>query len=279
MLTSAATTSHDASRPRPAGSRSPASGSWSWASSSRERAPSSTSCSAGISVLSTTTWPQPCRRWCSGRTSRRPRRSGARPRASTSSPRRSIPTTSRRSCPRRATPPTGWRWCASSWAAPRRSCRAGSCWSTRPASAGLESAHGAITIAALTDADAVVFVTDASQEMTAPELAFLRHAHELCPTVLHVVSKIDLYPEWRRILEISTGHLRRAGLEGPVLGISSTVHRVARSGNDRSLLRESGFADFTRDPPAGRHRTRRAGRRRRGAARRAIDARSAARSP
>lgn len=37
-----------------------------------------------------------------------------------------------------------------------------------PGVGGLESAHGAITIAALTDADAVVFVTDASQEMTAP---------------------------------------------------------------------------------------------------------------
>lgn len=113
-----------------------------------------------------------------------------------------------------------------------------------PGVGGLESAHGAITIAALTDADAVVFVTDASQEMTAPELAFLRHAHELCPTVLHVVSKIDLYPEWRRILDLSTDHLRSAGLEGLVLGTSSAMHRLARSANDRSLLKESGFADL-----------------------------------
>ncbi len=113
-----------------------------------------------------------------------------------------------------------------------------------PGVGGLESAHGAVTIAALTDADAVVFVTDASQEMTAPELAFLRHAHELCPTVLHAISKIDLYPEWRRILDISTGHLRTAGLDGPVLAISSTVHRMARSSNDRSLLKESGFVEL-----------------------------------
>lgn len=110
-----------------------------------------------------------------------------------------------------------------------------------PGVGGLESAHGAVTIAAMTDADAVVFVTDASQEMTAPELAFLRHAHELCPTVVHVVSKIDLYPEWRRIIEISTGHLRRAGLDGVLVGVSSSIHSMARARNDRSLLEESGF--------------------------------------
>lgn len=110
-----------------------------------------------------------------------------------------------------------------------------------PGVGGLESAHGAVTIAAMTDADAVVFVTDASQEMTAPELAFLRHAHELCPTVLHVLSKIDLYPEWRRILAISTGHLQRAGLDGALVEISSSIHHIARARNDRSLLQESGF--------------------------------------
>lgn len=113
-----------------------------------------------------------------------------------------------------------------------------------PGVGGLESAHGLVTIGALAQADAVIFVTDASQELSAPELAFLKHAHELCPTVIHVISKIDLYPEWRKVMELSRGHLENADLKGPVLAVSCTVHNLSRKLRDQTLAEESGFPEL-----------------------------------
>jgi hypothetical protein len=110
-----------------------------------------------------------------------------------------------------------------------------------PGVGGLESAHGFVTIGALAQADAVVFVTDASQELSGPELGFLKHAHELCPTVIHVVTKIDVYPEWRRVMELSQAHIDNAGLVGPVIGVSCTLHNHSRRVRDSALADESGF--------------------------------------
>src|ERR671916_3374473 len=60
-----------------------------------------------------------------------------------------------------------------------------------PGVGGLGSAHSAATIGALPMADAVVFVSDASQEFTAPELEFLQTARRMCPNVVCVLTKID----------------------------------------------------------------------------------------
>ena len=50
-----------------------------------------------------------------------------------------------------------------------------------PGVGGLDSAHGFLTLGALRYAKGVVFVTDAAQELTGPELAFLKTAVERCP--------------------------------------------------------------------------------------------------
>ena len=99
---------------------------------------------------------------------------------------------------------------------PRRFLRAGLCLIDTPGVGGLDSAHGIITLGALDLADGMLFVTDASQELTAPELDFLQQALQRCPRAACVVTKTDLYPEWRRIVEINKGHLaaRRAGPSG-----------------------------------------------------------------
>ncbi|HZP31664.1 MAG TPA: dynamin family protein, partial [Acidimicrobiia bacterium] len=68
-----------------------------------------------------------------------------------------------------------------------------------PGVGGLGSVHSAITMAALPMADALVFVTDASQELSAPEFDFLQRARDLCPNVVVALTKIDFYGEWRRI--------------------------------------------------------------------------------
>jgi predicted GTPase len=62
-----------------------------------------------------------------------------------------------------------------------------------PGVGGLDSAQGNMTLGTIATARAALFVTDAAQELTAPELYFLRRAVERCPTVVCVVTKIDLH--------------------------------------------------------------------------------------
>ena len=126
-----------------------------------------------------------------------------------------------------------------------------------PGVGGLDSAHGFLTLSALRFARGTLFVTDASQELNKPELDFLVNAVNRCPSTTLVVTKIDLYPEWRRIVELDRGHLERAGLDIPVLPVSSLLqlagyeaergaqaHDPARptAGDHQELFDESGFA-------------------------------------
>ena len=106
---------------------------------------------------------------------------------------------------------------------------------------GLAAGHAAATLRALSLADALVFVSDASQEYTAPELDLLRQAAAMCPEVVCVLTKIDFYPEWRRILELDRGHLLRAGLDYDLLPLSAPLRHHALRIGDRALDRESGF--------------------------------------
>ena len=125
---------------------------------------------------------------------------------------------------------------------PHRMLRSGLCLVDTPGVGGLDSAHGFLTLGALGMAEATLFVTDAAQELTAPELEFLKTAVERCPLTALVVTKTDLYPQWRRIVELDRGHLARAGLDLPVLPVSSFLR--LRAAKDPSLNDESGFADL-----------------------------------
>jgi hypothetical protein len=124
-----------------------------------------------------------------------------------------------------------------------------------PGVGGLGSAHATITLAALPMADAVLFVSDASQEYTAPELEFLATARRLCPFVVAVLTKRDVYGSWRDILELDRGHLAARSLELPLLAVSSELRRLAIERGDATLNEESGFAAlerFLRDDVAAR---------------------------
>ena len=110
-----------------------------------------------------------------------------------------------------------------------------------PGVGGLDSAQGNITLAALPLAGAALFVTDAAQELTAPEVDFLRRVLERCPRAFCVVTKTDLYAEWRRIVEINQGHLARAGLDVPIVAVSSFLRMRAQAKDSIELNRESGF--------------------------------------
>ena len=110
-----------------------------------------------------------------------------------------------------------------------------------PGVGGLDSAQGNLTLATLGLADAALFVTDAAQELTAPEVDFLRRVLERCPRVFCVLTKTDLYGEWRRIAEIDAGHLARSGLDLPVIAVSSFLRMRAQARDSTDLNAESGF--------------------------------------
>lgn len=123
---------------------------------------------------------------------------------------------------------------------PHRMLRSGLQLVDTPGVGGLDSAHGFLALGALRAAAGVVFVTDAAQELTGPELTFLRSALERCPRAVLVVTKTDLYPRWRDIVELDRGHLHRAGIDVPVVALSSFLR--LRAGSDPTLNEESGFA-------------------------------------
>ncbi|MEV0467765.1 dynamin family protein [Nocardia tengchongensis] len=90
-------------------------------------------------------------------------------------------------------------------------------------------------------ADAVLVLTDASTELTDPEVDFLRQVRELCPAVAVLVTKIDLYPHWRQVFEANRKHLRVNEIELPMLPVSALLRAHAMRLQDESLGRESGF--------------------------------------
>lgn len=110
-----------------------------------------------------------------------------------------------------------------------------------PGVGGLSSVHGAATTAALPSADAVLLVSDASQEYTAPELEFLGHATSVCPNVACVLTKNDLYPDWERIADLDRAHLDDAGISAELFAVSSTLRWHAVLHNDTEANQESGF--------------------------------------
>lgn len=114
-----------------------------------------------------------------------------------------------------------------------------------PGMGGLGAGHAAATMAFLPFADGLVLVTDASAELSAPEVAFLRQARELCPTVLVAVTKTDLYPEWRRIVELDKEHLTNAGAgDLSIISVSCHLRREALARRDRELNDRSGFPEI-----------------------------------
>ncbi|WP_018331884.1 dynamin family protein [Actinomycetospora chiangmaiensis] len=130
-----------------------------------------------------------------------------------------------------------------------------------PGEGGLRSARGLAVRAGFPAAHAVVVVTDASRELTAPELALLRAADRQCATVVVALTKVDLHPRWREVRDLDRHHLQAHDLRRVrVVPVSSTLAAHARRLGDDGLLAESGvpaLADLLRaevaDPAGARH--------------------------
>jgi Dynamin family len=123
----------------------------------------------------------------------------------------------------------------------RRVLRTGLTFVDSPGVGGLESAEGSIVLGVMALAEALIFVTDASQELTRAEISFLQAARARCSKIVCVVTKTDLHPEWRRIVELDRDHLASAGLDVPVVPVSSFLRMRAAATVDDAMNAESGY--------------------------------------
>lgn len=113
-----------------------------------------------------------------------------------------------------------------------------------PGVGGQGQPHLSATLGLLPDADALLFVSDSSQEFTEPEMRFLRQAVEICPVAAAVATKTDLYPFWRQVVDADLAHLRAARLDLPVIPVSSLLRSHAVSTNDKELNEESNYPEL-----------------------------------
>jgi signal recognition particle receptor subunit beta len=123
-----------------------------------------------------------------------------------------------------------------------------------PGTSGEDSARAGTVLSLLPGADVALFVCDASQEYTEPEVAFLRQIQQLCPTVIGVITKIDLYPQWAEIQAANRTHLTNAGLDIPLLPVSAALAKIAQRSGDIELSVESGvpqLIEFLRERVVG----------------------------
>jgi hypothetical protein len=110
-----------------------------------------------------------------------------------------------------------------------------------PGMGSLGAGHAAATLAFLPFSDALVFVSDSSSELSAPEVDFLQRARELCPNVVFALTKTDIHPAWRRIAQLDEQHLATTGTPLPAFPLSSHLRMVAIDRRDRELNDASGF--------------------------------------
>ena len=130
--------------------------------------------------------------------------------------------------------------------APSPLLQGGLAFTDTPGVGGHGQPHLSATLGLLPDADALLMVSDASQELTEPEMRFIRQAHQICPVALLVATKTDLYPHWREIVNANAGHLQRAGVPIPIVPVSSLLRSHAVTLNDKELNEESNFPSIVK---------------------------------
>jgi hypothetical protein len=95
-------------------------------------------------------------------------------------------------------------------------------------------------------ADAVLMATDATSEFSADELALLTQVSRLCPTIVLVLTKIDMVPGWRAVAERTRARLDQGGLVATIVPVSATLRLAAARAGDEALNEESGFTTLIR---------------------------------
>jgi hypothetical protein len=98
--------------------------------------------------------------------------------------------------------------------------------------------HGAVTLKALEEATALIFVLDATGVLTRPELDFLREASERTDEVVFVLTKHDCCPGWRTVLTEDRALLARHAprfADAPFVVVSNLLAEEALSVSDAEL--------------------------------------------
>ena len=102
-----------------------------------------------------------------------------------------------------------------------------------PPASGRRGAHAA-SVEAGCAADVVLFVTDATQPLTQPEVQLLQALDGRVPTIV-VVAKCDLVVHWRRVVDEDRSTLSRFDLRCDVVPVAALLRSDGRSGaGDRS---------------------------------------------
>jgi Dynamin family len=113
-----------------------------------------------------------------------------------------------------------------------------------PAVDDLDSMRSASMFAAVSQADAVIVVSAATRELSATELSLIEAVARLCPTVVVVLTKIDIAPRWRRVAERDRARLASAGIQAKVIPVSAMLRLAAARTGDGRLAAESGFTEL-----------------------------------
>lgn len=100
------------------------------------------------------------------------------------------------------------------------------------------------TLAAVDQADAVVFASDATGELSAIELELLAAVCRACPNVIVALTKIDLVPRWRQVAEANRALLAAARVAARLIPLSATLRLAAAHTGDTAINAESGFPEL-----------------------------------
>lgn len=100
------------------------------------------------------------------------------------------------------------------------------------------------TLAALDQADAVLFASDATGELSTTELDLLARIATSCQNVIVALTKIDLVPRWRQVAERNRARLARAGVPARLIPISAALRLAAAHSGDTGINAESGFPEL-----------------------------------
>jgi hypothetical protein len=109
-----------------------------------------------------------------------------------------------------------------------------------PGIGGLNPAQAAAALAFLPAANALLFVSDASAELTGGELDFLARARDACPIVLVALTKVDLHATWREVAAVDRDHLAGRGIGVEPFAVSAVIRATALGTGDSALNAESG---------------------------------------
>jgi GTP-binding protein EngB required for normal cell division len=100
------------------------------------------------------------------------------------------------------------------------------------------------TLAAAEQADAVVFTSAATAELTSAELDILTRVAAQCPNIVVALTKIDMVPRWRQVAERNIALLTEAKVPARQMPISATLRMAAAQHGDTAINAESGFPDL-----------------------------------